>query len=208
MTDNFSIAKEIMRKSFHLLLLLVPFLYYQLGKWDFLKIVTPLAIAAITLDYYRHKNDKIKLIFEKIFGNILRDKERQEGQFNGTSYALGASVLLALVCPEPIFITSFLILSISDLMASLVGKSIVSKPFFEKSVAGSVAFYISGLLVIFICGAAFELSILFYVFAIFALFCTTVIEARPSLFDLDDNFSIPASFAILMSAFDLIWNFL
>src|SRR3989338_7552208 len=201
MTEKLNLSKEIMRKLIHLALLTLPFLYYNLGKWDFLIIITPIATIVIALDYFRHKNTVVKAIFEKIFGVILRQKEREIGQFNGSSYAFGTAVLLALTCREEIFVTAFVILAICDSIASLVGTLIPSKPFFEKTIAGSAAFYLSGLLIIFFLGALFKTELWFYVFAVFSLFCTTIIEARPSLSRLDDNFSIPVSFAILISSF-------
>lgn len=206
MTPQITFLQEIYRKIFHISMLIIPFFYYHVGKWDFLKIVAPITIIVYLIDHYRHKNQKIKVIFEKFFGVILRSKELEEGKLCGATYTLIAACLLALLCNEVIFITSFAILAICDAVASIVGRAFPSGPFFEKSIAGSVAFYISGLIILFFCGAIFDVSLWFYLFGFFALFCTAIIEARPSFLNIDDNFTIPASFAAIISAFDLIWG--
>ncbi len=206
MNTQITFTQEIYRKIFHLSMLVFPILYYNLGKWDFLKIIAPLTVAVFLVDYYRHKNDKIKIIFEKYFSIILRQKELETGKLCGATYTMLAACLLALCFKEPIVVTSFLILAICDACASIVGRAFASGPFFEKSVAGSAAFYVSGLIILFFCGAFFDVSLWFYLFGFFALFCTTVIEARPSFLNIDDNFTIPISFALIISAFDLIWG--
>jgi len=106
-----------------------------------------------------------------------------------------------------IIVASFLILAISDASAALIGKRIKSSPFFEKSLAGSTAFFLSALLVLFGCGIFFNSPTWFYIFGIIAVAATTVIEARPSLFNIDDNFSIPVGFALILTMFDLAWNY-
>lgn len=214
MTDNqftqnheeFSLAKELSRKIFHLLLLLIPFGYSIFGKIMMLKIIFPLMLIILFVDYLRHKNEIIKNCFNKVFSAILRKKESEENKFCGASFAFVAAFLIILFAKKEIAIISFLILAICDASASLIGKSIKSKPFFDKSLAGSIAFYLSGVLIVIICGSAFNLGLLFYIFAFISLFITTIVEARPNLVKIDDNFSVPFAFAVSMTFFDLIWS--
>jgi len=203
---EFSFKKEIGRKSFHLWLLLLPLIYYQFGKWTSLLIVAPIVTVLFIVDYYRKTNEFLQKYFQKFFKNLLRPQEASAEKLCGATWAGIAACLIFLVCKEPIVIASFMILAISDSMAAIVGKSVSSQPFFEKTRAGSIAFYVSGLIVLFICGAIFDAKLWFYVFAFFSLFMSTAIEARPSFFNLDDNFTIPISFAIFMTAFDWMWN--
>jgi dolichol kinase len=92
-------------------------------------------------------------------------------------------------------------------LASLVGRSIPSDPFFEKSFSGSLTFFISALTILFVCGGFFHVGLWFYFIGLFAVFCVTLLEARPSLFNLDDNFIIPVGFCVIMTFFDLVWNY-
>ena len=75
--QEFSLAQELLRKSFHILLLLLPLGYYFLGKIEILKIITPIAVFIAAFDYFRHKNDFLNLVFTKTFGVILRQKEQE-----------------------------------------------------------------------------------------------------------------------------------
>ncbi len=204
--EGFSVGREILRKIFHLILLSFPAFYYFLGQELALKIIAPAAIVVVSFDYLRSKSNVINRIFLFCFGAIMRQKEKDNTRLTGTSYALIAAVIIFLLVKEEIIIASFLILAICDLAASLIGKSIKSRPFYEKSLAGSVAFYIFGILIVFLVGSVYNLGIFYYIFAIIALFFTTIIEARPSLLKIDDNFTIPFTFAFLMSIFDLMWN--
>jgi dolichol kinase len=155
----------------------------------------------------RRKNVKLKDYFERIFGPILREKETTGERLCGASWTFISASIIFFICTEEIAVTSFAILAISDACAAIIGKSFVSKPFFEKSTIGTAAFYISGLLVLFVCGGMFHSRLWFYLFGFFALFCATILEARPSFLNLDDNFSIPVSFALVMSFFDVMWNY-
>lgn len=200
-------AQEIYRKLVHLLLLLIPITYYHFGKWQSLMIFVPISTVFISLDYLRRKNPKIKIIFAKIFGSILREHELTGDKLCGASFVALATCINFSIFTAEIAVTSFAILAICDAVAALVGKSIPSKPFFEKSTAGSVAFFISGTIILFICGGVFDSRFWFYFFGFFALFCVTVIEARPTLFNTDDNFTIPIGFSVIMTFFDVIWNY-
>lgn len=204
---EFSFGRESSRKLFHLLILLFPISFHTLGRWKALSIIAPITLIVFAVDYYRRKNLRLQFYFAKSFGLILRDKEVNGENFCGASWALIAASLIFLVCTEEIAVTAFIILAISDTFAAIIGKTFPSKPFFEKSTFGSAAFYISGLIVIFVCGEMFDSKLWFYLFGFFALFCATIIEARPSFFNVDDNFSVPISFSVIMSAFDLIWNY-
>lgn len=201
------IKHELYRKFFHLLLIIIPIAYYNLGRFQSMILLLPIAAITVGLDYYRSKNSTIRNIFAKIFQPILRPHEIDGNKLCGASWvAIGASVNF-LLFKEEIAITSFMILVISDTVAALIGKNFPSRPFFEKSFFGSLAFFISGAILIISCGIFFHARTWFYLFGFFALFCTTIIEARPSLFKIDDNFLIPISFSVIMTFFDLVWNY-
>jgi dolichol kinase len=208
MTENFSIKNEISRKAFHLLILIIPIFYYFFGKSKSLAIFGFIAFVVILTDFLRHKNDKIKFYFEKFFNKILRNHELEKGKFCGASWMFFSAIPIIAICKPLTVITSLGILAICDAMASIIGKSFSSSQrFFEKSLVGSCAFYISGLFVLFFCGGVFNASIMFYVFGFTSLFFATIIEARPSLFALDDNFTVPTTFASMITMFDLMWHF-
>ncbi len=202
-----NLATESYRKFIHILLLIIPVIFISLGKWKTLMILAPITIFIVALDYMRGKNPSIKILFAKIFGKILRPHELDGTKLCGASWVfLGATINFAIFSPV-IAVTSFLILVISDALAALVGKAVPSQVFFEKSFAGSAAFFISALIILIACGISYHCSFSFYLFGIFTVFCVTIIEARPSLLKIDDNFSIPIIFSMVMSFFDILWNY-
>lgn len=204
--DKISLQNELVRKSLHFLLLLIPIVYCNLGKWQSLAIFFSIGLVVVTLDYMRHKNAKIKIIFEKIFGSVLRKHELEEGNLCGASYVAIATVINFLLFKKEIAVIAFSILVISDALAAIVGRSFPSRPFFEKSIMGASAFFVSGLFVMIVCGISFGVKFWFYPFGLFSLFAVTIIESRPSLLKLDDNLTIPLSFSISMTMFDMMWH--
>jgi dolichol kinase len=201
------IRDEIYRKIFHLTLLLVPIGYYFLGKWKLLSILIPISVIIISLDFYRRKHQKIQSHFIKIFGPILLEHQIEQNKFCSASYACFATTLIFLLFKAEIAILGVLILVICDSAAAIIGRNFSSEPFFEKTLYGSAAFFVSGVLVLISCGLHYDFKFSLYIFGLFALFVATMIEARPSLLHIDDNFTVPFSFALTMSIFDIIWNY-
>lgn len=200
--------KEIYRKLFHLLILLIPAIYLYFGKWQSLQIFAILTSILIISDLARNKFSKYNQFFSQTFGALMRQKEiNNEVLFCGTTYVgIAACVCFALFKPE-FAICGFIILTISDSIAAIIGKSVSSKEFFEKSSAGSLAFFISALLVLIICGLIFDQALWFFLLGPFAVFVVTMFEARPSLIKLDDNLAIPLGFSSVMTLFDVILNY-
>ncbi len=207
MNQQISFSREVIRKLFHLFLLILPIGYHFLGKWRALAVVVPMTGLVLAADHYRNRNLTVKFWFEKFFKPILRSHELEGGKFCGATWVALATCSVFFIGSEEIVVAALAILAICDSAAAIVGRSFVSQPFFEKTRAGSIAFYISGLVVLFFCGAIYESGIWFYLFGFFALFCATIIEARPSFFNIDDNFTIPVSFAVIMMMFNIMWNY-
>jgi len=202
-----NLVEELKRKLFHIFLIIFPISYCILGKWQSLMIFAPLALVVVGIDFFRQHSPKINQIILLIFGSIMREHEKNSKKLCGLSYVLLAVCINFLLFKKEIVVASFFILAVSDTLAALVGKSIKSEPFFEKSKAGSAAFFISALLVLISCGIYFNTETWFYVFGTFAVFCATMFEARPSLLGVDDNLAIPVGFAVVITFFDLAWNY-
>jgi len=199
--------REINRKIAHFLLILVPLSYYFLGKWPSLIVFSILTTVIVGLDFARRTDPNLNTLFVRIFGPILRDHELDGTRFCGASWVGLAACLNFFLFKAEIAITSFTILIFSDGLAAIVGKAVPSRSFFEKSRSGSLAFFIVGCVVLLTCGMIFDSKTWFYLFGLFALFCVTILEARPSLLDIDDGFVIPIFFSTIMTFFDLMWNY-
>jgi dolichol kinase len=198
-----SLEKELLRKANHVLIAILPISYFFFTKAQILYFLIPIGSSIILLDYYRHKISLIGKIFNRIFSKILRDHEKK--QLCGASYFSIAALIIFIFLPKIIAINAFLILAISDSLAAIIGKKLQSGPFFEKSIAGSSAFFISAILIIIAIGLIFKETLLYYLFAAMAAFIATIIEARPQLLKMDDNFTIPVSFGLTLMAFNTMW---
>jgi len=202
-----SLAYEIYRKTLHFLMVLLPMAFFYYGKWRFLLIVAPITVIILFVDFLRQKDPKVNNLFVKIFGIFLREHERDGQKLCGATWLFLGVCINFLIFKPAIATTGFLILVIADGLAPLVGKSIQSEKFFEKTILGSTTFFVSAMAVLIGCGIHFDMKFWFYIFGIFAVFCVTIIEARPSFLNVDDNFSIPIVFGVVMTFFDLMWNY-
>lgn len=197
---------ELYRKITHLLIIFIPLTYHFYGKWESVKIFAVLTSIIVLVDILRQKLHKFNEIFIKIFGKILKPQETK-GDFCGASY-VGVAACLCFSLFKPEFaVTSFIILAISDAIAAIFGKTIKSKKFFEKSTAGSIAFFVSAFAVLISCAIFYNVDWWFYILGSFAVFAITMLEARPSLIQIDDNFAIPVGFCVLMTLFDIVLHY-
>lgn len=199
------LKSEFLRKSLHFLLIFIPISFCFLGQSLFLAIFVPIALIVVGLDYFRKKNPKIREIFLKIFKPILRPHEMGGEKLCGASWVALATIITFFLFKKEIAVTAFMILVISDALSALVGKAYPSRPFFEKSYNGAVAFFASGVVILLVCGLIFSVPFHFYFFGLIALVATTIVESRPSLFHIDDNFTVPLSFATVLTFFELVW---
>jgi len=202
-----SLASETYRKLLHLLLILVPVIYMNLGKWLSVVIFASIATVLVTLDYTRRTNPTVQNIFIKIFGFVLRPHELTGEKLCGASWVALSAAITFLFFPAEIAVTGFAILAISDAVAALVGRNFPSEAFFEKTKNGSAAFFLSALVILITCGIMFHSKFWFFFFGTFTLSVVTLLEARPSMVKVDDNFLIPISFAVTMAVFDFMWNY-
>lgn len=191
-----SILNEIKRKGIHLSSSVIPVFYYYNTKELTLIILGAMLAGSVTIDILRYYVKDFTKFYNKIFYTILRPHEKAEGKlaFTGATYLVFAALVCILIFPKEIAITSILILTISDSFAALVGKYAGRIRFKDKSLEGSLAFFISGLIIIFltpkVSGDADE-----YIAVIGALIITTFIEVIPV--KIDDNILIPLSFGAL-----------
>lgn len=201
-----NLTQELYRKSLHFSSILIPIFFCFLGKWKTLLIIAPITVFVVAIDYLRRTNPKMQIIFVKLFGSIMRQFEIDGKKLSGASNMLIAACITFFLFKKEIAVIAFLIVVISDALASIVGRLVTSQPFFEKTRASALAFLISALVILITFSIIFHVHPWFYVFGIFSVFVVTMIEARPSLLDMDDNLSVPLAFSLLMTGFGFMWG--
>jgi dolichol kinase len=173
---------EIKRKIVHLVSLAIPIGYALTSKETALRVLIPLSLAFLAVDLLRRTIPWLGSLFEKYFiGTVLRQSEKN--RLMGSTYFLLSSVLVILLFPPAIANASLLILIISDTCAAWVGKGFGRVHLLNKTLEGSLAFFVSALLIAWFSPGLERLS------ASLAALGATVVELLP--IHIDDNFSIP-----------------
>jgi dolichol kinase len=183
---------EVMRKAIHLCSISIPVVYFNIPRNVALLILIPLAVLFTSIDIARYYNQIVERLFYRWFGFLLRRHESDPHRktLNGATYVVIAATICVAIFPKIIAVTSFIILIISDMTSALVGRRIGRHRFFNKSVEGSLAFFVSALLVI-ACTPKVAYWPFEYLIGAIAAAVGAIVEALP--IEIDDNLSIPIS---------------
>jgi dolichol kinase len=168
--------------------------------------ITLAVIAGITLylDISRHYNPKIKELIKNIFGKIIREEEGS-GQFvlSGASYMALGFLVSCLLFSKGLAITSWLVLIVSDCFAAIVGMKYGSPLFNGKSYAGALSFFISSVLISVMTYFIIGYSTSFVIILISSL-VTTIVEFFSNQIKVNDNFSVPLTYALVTFVLSLM----
>jgi dolichol kinase len=193
---------EIVRKGIHLFSLSIPVIYFFISRQLALYLLLPITVAFVAVDMARYYIPPVSRWFYRWFGWLLRQHETDTNRkrLNGASNVLISASLCVLLFPKVIAINAFTILIISDTAAALLGRRFGRHRFLAKSLEGSVAFFVSAVIVILIAPKVSRIPAE-YVIGIVAAVIGTVIEALPVR--IDDNLTIP-----LAVGFSLWWLYM
>lgn len=191
--------QELKRKTFHLSALIFPVAYFFISPLIMIVIMMIIASCTLYMDKVRHTSPLIREFVDKFFKDLMREKELS-GSFvlSSASYMMAGFFVTALLFPKGVAIASWLILIISDSLAALVGKKIGVPRNNGKSLEGSIAFFVSSLMI----------GLLSYGFAhyhggfmglVLACLATTAVEYYSSQIGVDDNLTIPVTFGAVMT---------
>ena len=191
-------ARELRRKSIHLLGLVVPILYFFTSRDLAIIGVGGLVMLALATELLKGVIPAFRAIFLRIFSPILRSQE-QKGGLTGATYFLIGSFLCILLFDKTLAIVCLCFLTLGDLCAALIGKQWGRiKLFSRKSLEGSLACFV-------VCTAAALLIGLHPVIAIAGALVATLIELLP--IGVDDNVTIPIISGLAMHLLISNWQF-
>jgi dolichol kinase len=192
-----SYGVELVRKSIHLCSLSIPIAYYFISKSTALSILIPITVVFALSDILRLTHEPTRLLYAKLLGWLLRPHERHatEKRLTGATYVLLSATLSIIVFPKLIVITAFSILIISDTVAALVGRKFGRRPFLNKTLEGTLGFFLSAVLVVLVTPKAEGLP-LEYAVGIVAACIGAIVEACSAV--VDDNLTIPLSIGAAM----------
>jgi dolichol kinase len=189
---------EILRKLIHLCSLSIPVVYYFIPRNTTLIILGIMTAIALILDLGRYLSPTIGKLFYQFFGFLLRQHEvdHKKRNLNGATYVLLSAFICILIFPKVIVVTAFTVLIISDTMAALIGRRYGKHKFLFKSLEGTLAFFLSGIVVVLL-SPKIEYSFSEYMIGIIATAFGAIIE-NVSFGLADDNLVIPISIGIAM----------
>jgi len=191
-TATIDYKHEVVRKAIHLFSLSIPTIYFFITKQLALCLLVPITAAFIIIDTARYYIPSVANWFYQWFGWLLRRHETDvnKKRLNGASNVLLSALLCVLLFPKIIAINAITILIISDTTSALIGRRFGRHRFLAKSLEGSMAFFLSAVLVVLVAPKIEKLP-LEYVIGFIAAVIGTVVEALP--IKIDDNLTIPLS---------------
>jgi dolichol kinase len=203
-----SYSGEVARKGIHFASLLIPIIYLQIQHRTALSILAAMTTVSIVIDILMHRNGVTRRVMMKVVGPILRDHERQEDHIHltGASWVLIAALLTFAVFPREIAVTAFTVLIVSDTCAALIGRRFGRRRFFDKSVAGTIAFVVSAIGVVLVYASIYTLPSSYIIAGILGSIVAGPVEAASVRLKLDDNISIPFSMGLIMWAAALVMS--
>ena len=191
-------ARELRRKSIHLLGLVLPILYVFTTQHTATIAVGALLAIALGVELLKAFLPAFRVMFMRIFSPMLRSQERRGGLTGATYYLIG-SFLCILLFDKTLAIVCLCFLTLGDLCAALIGKQWGRiKLFSRKSLEGSLACFV-------VCAAAALLIGLHPVVAIAGALVATLIELLP--IGVDDNVTIPLISGLAMHLLISSWQF-
>ena len=204
LNSNDPVIFEFRRKIFHLVGGIIPPILALIFPTRFLMwIALPSAIVFIILDW----NDLLKYLFKlpcgSFFKGILREEEIKKGELCGLSWALIGFVLILLIAGNNKWLMSIALAVwiFCDAMAALVGKTKGKhKIVGQKTMEGVLAFFFTGMFIIFVYKVISPVAYIDIYFLIIALMFATIVELYAKNINIDDNLAIPVGFCAVYQA--------
>ncbi len=196
-TATIDYKSELIRKSIHLCSLSIPVIYFYISKATALFLLLPVSAAFLIIDLARYYHQPTAEWFYRWFGWLLRKREQdqQAKRLNGATNILFGSSLCVLIFPKIIAINAIAILIISDSTSALIGRRFGKHPFLSKSLQGTIAFFVSALLVVLIAPKIGRTTSEYLIWIAGAAMGAMVESLSIAV---DDNISIPLSIGLVM----------
>ncbi len=137
---------ELLRKTLHLLALVIPAGIYVLDKPLALFALAPLSAAAVSADALRAKSDRFARFIDRAFGYMMRPGEipAPGGRIvlNGATWVAVSATLLTFLFPVGLAAPGFASFMVADAAAALAGMRFGRTPWpgTHRTVQGSIAF--------------------------------------------------------------------
>jgi dolichol kinase len=203
--NKIKIGYELSRKAIHISYSLTGFIYMLYGR-ELITILLSIAVVfMVAFDVGRAYSENIQKFYHFIFRKILREHEvdNRKSLFTGGTYLVISTFFIVLVFPMPVAVASIFIATFADSAAAIVGRLIGRIKIYNKTLEGSIAFFITGLIIILLTPKV-SVDSFEYQIAVFSLIICSVIEVLPV--KIDDNLTLPLSFSVIYFVLLRIFN--
>ncbi len=178
---------EVSRKVLHLTSAAIPAVYLLVDRPLMLRLLVPCVLIAVVVETLRFASPRFATLFRTTVGFMVRAVEWQ--RLTGATYVLVASIISVYLFPKPVAIAALFVMSVSDSAASLMGITFGRTRFLGKSLAGSGAFFVTAVVILWLHWPdATGVGLLVAVVA-------TLAEAIPTVklgpVELNDNLTVP-----------------
>ncbi len=112
----------------------------------------------------------------------------------GGTYITIAFLICVIIFPKPLAITSMFVVIFCDSFAAIIGKSMGKHFITNKTIEGSIAFFVTGVIIICLTPKITNSPAEYYI-GFFAVFLAAIFELIP--LRIDDNISIPVFFGFV-----------
>jgi len=193
--DRLRLRYEVARKTIHLSSISIPVIYYFISRDIALLLLVPLFTGFFLVDLLKNFYPPVSKWYHKTFDAMLRTHELEKKPYlNGATFINLGALILVLFFPKIIVVASFSMVSISDTFAAVIGKAFGKHRLGEKSIEGTLAFFLSSLLIVALVP---ELNMLIGIVMAISATLTEAFIVRIGSFKIDDNLSIPLVSALV-----------
>ena len=197
---NPELKKELYRKSLHLSSLWMPFFILIASSSFAVLIFNLIFLANLIVEYGNYKRYPwARQIFGIIFFRLMRQKESSHSYFqiSGSLYVLLAAIICTMSFSRNIAAISMIIMLVSDTAAAIIGKLYGRHKIYKnKTLEGSTAFFVSGLIINMLCAPIYPFTYI----GVIACAVATLSEIFEDKLCLDDNLSIPIVIGAILTA--------
>ncbi|MBK8553842.1 MAG: hypothetical protein IPL53_23445 [Ignavibacteria bacterium] len=148
------------------------------------------------IDILRVRYEPLKSLYLRYVKPILRGHELNNDRsvFTGATYLTLAFLICVIIFPKPLAITAMFVVIFCDSFAAIVGRNWGKHFISSKTLEGSLAFFISGVIIILLAPKVTD-SVAEYYIGFIAVFLSTLFELIPV--KIDDNISTPIFFGLI-----------
>jgi dolichol kinase len=195
-------SPELPRKVLHLTAATTPIVYLFITRETMLWLLPPCVAIAVLIEVLRLSSARCAAFFRRAVGFMVRTTEWT--RVTGATYVMVGALASVWLFSRPIAIAVLFIQVISDTAASLVGLRYGRTRFLGKSLAGSSAFFVTALAILWLMWPdAKEMGLL-------AAAVATLAEALPVLrlgrYELNDNLTVPLLTGVVLSLLHGSWG--